>query len=450
MALTITCEGCRRLIQAKGPVSNNTIKCTRCGHLQWVPDTRANDVATNARLLAEAGRLSPAVAGLQLAGATSQELSRLFGADVATAASADALPVTPSAEAQEVTTAASSPTVAERSPAHYLYWLLLLTLIPLGLSVLQPKSDVKERFEQTERQNPELFRRWENSEDPTLDDLLGSLPGERIKGAYLPRGTWWHWAYALAAAVGFFVLSLLIFPQRINRTNLVMIGIFTGTAGVILLLIVQFLAAFTQGLWIRGGGAITVVFYILKFIGFSYRSAMDPDSDFVLSLVGFTFGVGLCEELCKALPLIWYYRGAPALTWRGACRWGLASGVGFGVAEGIMYSSDFYNGVHSEGIYWVRFISCVALHGIWCASVGITLYQCQGLFQGNLQWHEYALPLLRILAVAMLLHGLYDTVLKKELNELALAVAGVSFGWLAWQIESRREEDSVAPSVGAE
>jgi len=39
----------------------------------------------------------------------------------------------------------------------------------------------------------------------------------------------------------------------------------------------------------------------------------------------------------------------------------------------------------------------------------------------------------------MVLHGLYDTLLKKDMFEIALAVAVISFGWLAWQIESRRE-----------
>jgi len=41
----------------------------------------------------------------------------------------------------------------------------------------------------------------------------------------------------------------------------------------------------------------------------------------------------------------------------------------------------------------------------------------------------------------MLLHGFYDTMLKKEMNAAALGVALISFGWLAFQIEQARRTD---------
>ena len=46
--------------------------------------------------------------------------------------------------------------------------------------------------------------------------------------------------------------------------------------------------------------------------------------------------------------------------------------------------------------------------------------------------------LARIVAVPMILHGLYDTLLKKEMSVLALVVAVASFFWLAWQISRLR------------
>src|SRR5438132_8581921 len=33
--------------------------------------------------------------------------------------------------------------------------------------------------------------------------------------------------------------------------------------------------------------------------------------------------------------------------WNSLLMWGLASGIGFGIAEGIMYSSRYYNGIES-------------------------------------------------------------------------------------------------------
>ena len=46
----------------------------------------------------------------------------------------------------------------------------------------------------------------------------------------------------------------------------------------------------------------------------------------------------------------------------------------------------------------------------------------------------------------MLLHGLYDTLLKKELNLWALLTALASFGWFVWSLEKARqsEEDPVS------
>ena len=54
---------------------------------------------------------------------------------------------------------------------------------------------------------------------------------------------------------------------------------------------------------------------------------------------------------------------------------GLASGVGFGVSEGITYCGDHYNGIHGIGIYVIRFLSCVSLHALWAGSVAILIYR---------------------------------------------------------------------------
>jgi hypothetical protein len=109
-----------------------------------------------------------------------------------------------------------------------------------------------------------------------------------------------------------------------------------------------------------------------------------------------------------------------------------------------MYSADYYNGIGSASIYVVRFVSCVTLHALWTAAVGITLWKCQDQIQGRLEWADLCLPLLRILAVPMVLHGLYDTLLKKDLDVWALAVGVATFAWFAWRIETARGTDAVS------
>jgi RsiW-degrading membrane proteinase PrsW (M82 family) len=438
MALWVTCENCRRKIKAR-EVQNNTVKCTECGHLQYVADPNpAASFATATSTSSVRTHTKPTDLETFL-GSSYRSVETTGGEAVSAVNKAE------QESGAEVLAAVPAATGSES----FFYWLLLFTLIPLGLSLFQPKSDVRERFEKSMRDNPGIVRMWKESDDPTIDSLIRSLPGAKIEGAWLPRGTAAHWGFALIGCIGFLILTILIFPGKAtNVLDLTLIGAFTGTIGVLLLFIVQFLAYNPFGILLLKAGAASPLFWILQFIGFSYRSALDPHTNIVLSFIGFTAGVGLCEELVKALPLLWYYRSCERMSWRGACRWGLATGVGFGIAEAIAYSADFYNGIHTQSMYIVRFASCVGLHAMWSASVGITLFKCQAMIQQANRWFDFAWPVLRILGVAMILHGFYDTLLKKDLYEMALAVAVVSFAWLAWQIENLREEERKAAAAG--
>jgi RsiW-degrading membrane proteinase PrsW (M82 family) len=345
--------------------------------------------------------------------------------------------------------------VPRRSLRGYLYLILLPALFPLAWSVLSPEGEtVAERFERTVAAHPEVepqIERLMASEGASLSDLFNVLPGHRIEGAHLSKDTWTHWLYALLAAGAFFGLTLAAFPRgpadETKPQHLLYVGLFTGTVGIIFLLAVQFAADASQGIWVTGRGIVVVLFYIVKFIGFSYRAALG-DTNFFLSFLGFTCGVGLCEELVKAAPLLWHYRRKATLDWRGACRWGFISGVGFGVSEGISYSSNYYNGIHGPGIYIVRFVSCVTLHAVWSASAGISICRRQQKIQDSENVFELIAHALLIVIVPMVLHGLYDTLLKKDMEAWALVTAAVSFGWLAWQIEMMRRKERAAQAYG--
>jgi RsiW-degrading membrane proteinase PrsW (M82 family) len=171
---------------------------------------------------------------------------------------------------------------------------------------------------------------------------------------------------------------------------------------------------------------------VLKYMGYSYGAAMDPDNGFVASMIGFTVGVGLLEELCKALPLYWHYRRSATLDARGAVVWGLATGIGFGVSEGISYSGNFYNGVSGGGIYVVRFISCVSLHAIWSATVAILIWRRQGRIHNMEKFYHWFPILASTLWSSMVIHGFYDTCLKKGYGAAGLASALFSFAIFFW------------------
>ena len=225
--------------------------------------------------------------------------------------------------------------------------------MPLAFSLGQPPDDTEARFHRTIHAAPPNVRhRIEKLEhDPfaTLDDVFDVLPGNKIIGAFAPRFTAIHWAFAGLSVVLFLGAAMASFPKGgTNSRVLLGVGLFTATGGIMLLLIVQ------------------------PFFTFTVVDVLTDTKNFTVSVCGFILGVGLFEELAKLLPVLWRIRRGPQ-RWRAACLWGLASGAGFGVAEGVFYSQQFYNGVSELDSYFVRFLSCVALHAIWSASAALSL-----------------------------------------------------------------------------
>jgi RsiW-degrading membrane proteinase PrsW (M82 family) len=265
----------------------------------------------------------------------------------------------------------------------------------------------------------------EASPKSTLDDLLAALPGGRIRGAFLPRDTVGHWFFAGLVVTAFLMLATNLFPtERVGPLTLIGVGVFTATAGVVIMLTVQ------------------------QIIGSTYRPVLDGDGQFGLSLCGYILGVGLIEEAAKALPLLWRSQRRPSSGWRTVCLWGLASGVGFGVAEGLVHAERSYNGLAGIETYLVRFASCVALHAVWTAIAGIGVVTVRSELEESREPAVYIGALLRVLAGPALLHGLYDVLLQYQCHAAALLAAVASFGWLAWRIEAARAVETSPVAVG--
>jgi RsiW-degrading membrane proteinase PrsW (M82 family) len=332
----------------------------------------------------------------------------------------------------------------------HLHWLLVLALIPLGAWLLTEAAEKSfdERLLETVRnlsveERVAVIERVEElkrlKETLTRDDVLEILPRQRLSGALLGRSSNWHWVMAVASAVlflGFF--TVLAAGSGTRPTGVLGAGLFTATAGIGFLLLVQWLSSLVSFVGLRGGWLVAVLVLVLKLIAFSYYAALHPDNGFLPSFIGFTVGVGLCEELVKSIPVFADPEGdGVASDWRGLFVWGLASGAGFGIAEGVMYSGAHYNGVGGADVYLVRFVSCVALHAIWTGSVAILVFRAksEGYFAFDRfergTWAEWVVPFVYVVTVPAVLHGLYDTCLKKEMRESAVAVALVSFLYLA-------------------
>lgn len=353
---------------------------------------------------------------------------------------ADSQLATPAPTAVRRTKTPATRSIANPGWRWHLHWVLVIALLPLVLyPVLGSKESLEDRLDQTLKNHPEINPETLDSAG-SLNDLAMQLPDQRIEGAWLPADTYWHWGLALASSGVFLGLLLGLWPDGEPRTRmLVMAGLATGTVGIMLLLGFQWVALHTDGVLPRGRGIVILLFYIVKFIGFSYRCAMDSSGGFLQSFFGYTLGVGLCEELCKALPVVIYLNSDPRQQrLRTACLVGLASGVGFGVSEGITYSVEYYNGITDFWIYLVRFASCVSLHAIWAGGVAVLMATNQDHLEFS--WGDVVGFVAFYLSPAMILHGLYNTLLTHQYDYAAAACAVASFIWLQWLLRRHASE----------
>ncbi|MDB5341155.1 MAG: hypothetical protein JWN70_6774 [Planctomycetaceae bacterium] len=311
-----------------------------------------------------------------------------------------------------------------------LVWVFLLAILPLGVISVLPQKPIAERVEKMVEKNQELQAELE---EYGAQDFMAMNKDLTLEGAHLSRKSMVHWAYACFAAAGFLALmNAMRHMTTVTAQGLFLTGVLTGTVGIGMLLTFQVLAEISLHIRVFGGGIFGLIMLAIKFIGFSYRAALDPNSGFLWSFVGFTCGVGFCEEVCKAIPVFYYLRNTRSSDWRGTCLLGFASGAGFGISEGIMYAGSYYNGIEPATAYIVRFVSCVAFHAILSGGVALLMFGNQDYIDGDNDWITFLWGGMTYIMIAMVLHGLYDTLLKQRLDPVAFIVALAAFGWLAW------------------
>lgn len=85
----------------------------------------------------------------------------------------------------------------------------------------------------------------------------------------------------------------------------------------------------------------------------------------------------------------------------------------------------------------------MALHAIWSATAGIAAYEQRSELHRDTNIVDKVATLAKIIAVPMVLHGLYDTLSKRGSSLPALAVAIGSFGYFAL----RTAKVAVAPQT---
>jgi hypothetical protein len=336
-----------------------------------------------------------------------------------------------------------------REPA---MWLFALTLLPfLFFAVFPPKSPAERLAEagdavavaneDGEFELPNVDAGEDGEVDPgDVRDFIKGLPDGRLPGAHLSADSAVHWVYLLAASLFFLGAVCVLFPTgSANPLHLSLVGLVTGTLGVFALLAFQWIAFNIRGFLFFGKSILFLLLLLLKLIAWSYVMGFQTDGPFAAQWFGFTFGVGLCEEFVKAAPLLFFInRSGRDLDWRSLRAWGLASGVGFGLSEAVHYAGGFYNGVAGPDMYVVRFISCVGLHAILTAGTALLLFNNADEVCGG-EWYSMAGNLLMYLTPAMVMHGLFNTLVTREYNVAAFLVGVVSFLWMIWLSDRTRE-----------
>jgi hypothetical protein len=340
------------------------------------------------------------------------------------------------------------------SLVRHLPWLLVLILVPLAW----PGEGAKDRltFEQRAKETiaatPRSFTGYYlnlyEEDQGSIEDVFKQLPEQRCLGAFLPRGTWWHWGFAVAAVALFGALSRVANGHRVAPPRAMLGMALAGALGAATFLVLVGLLTERTWQWsLRDSSYSLLLVPLSNGFDYSFRAALHPVNGLLPSFLGFTLLAGLCEELIKALPLLFYYRRPRQHDWRGALLLGLACGAAFGIVEGALYCREFYNGIRGPGIYLITFLPSVAQHAVWtgCVAVGINRYQEP--LRNSLGVGQYLTIVLAIVCVPLLLHGLYDTLLKMHWTLPSIVVAAASLVYCGFLVRGSRHAERTSSAA---
>ena len=153
--------------------------------------------------------------------------------------------------------------------------------------------------------------------------------------------------------------------------------------------------------------AISVLLLLQLFPPWSTFYAMTQSESGLVSFVGYFFGVGINEELCKAA-VLFYLASRPGklLIPQTLVYYGMISGLGFGIYEGVHYQMGVNRELVIDDAYFLniaRLTSLPFLHATWTGIAGYFIGFASLSFS-----KRYGLWVLAILIPAFF-HAVYDT-----------------------------------------
>ncbi|MBA3686321.1 MAG: PrsW family intramembrane metalloprotease, partial [Planctomycetes bacterium] len=251
-------------------------------------------------------------------------------------------------------------------------------------------------------------------------------------------------------------------PRHVPWGSAVFALIFTAIGGILTLLAMQWAAAVVAGGRIRFFGKAAIILVVLFAIGWAYH--MTESDSFLMRWVGYVFGVGLCEEAVKLLPLAWMITGAHRrMGLHGFMMIGFASGIGFGVAEALYLYNPWHDDMPAEyaaagfhayrvpevGGNVIRWFALVPSHAMWTAACAAFLWKWGDDYSGSESFWGKAWVVAKAAGLMAFIHGTYDAIC--SLGTIAAAIASAtSFAALAWVGYYFTTDETDPPEVPAQ
>jgi hypothetical protein len=242
MPISVVCPGCGKVLKAADRLAGRTAPCPKCRQPVRVPRPVDDAEALAFEMLSgEAGHVQPPDPSLRPsaldkpveAGPRPESVRRP--------------PAPPPSISQPAAPPSLPPLSSNETPMwlRHLHWVLALAMIPLAVSLLHSdanRDDIVGRLKTTiETAPPEaqvrIIRKLDQLEQGhgTLNELFEELPGGKLAGAFLPRNSWLHWAFALVSAVLFLGFCMLLAVDKsAEPLHLLLVGLFTATIGIFL------------------------------------------------------------------------------------------------------------------------------------------------------------------------------------------------------------------------
>lgn len=166
----------------------------------------------------------------------------------------------------------------------------------------------------------------------------------------------------------------------------------------------------------------TTLLLIIHALGLLALAGKMADSKtFLVRFIGMFFAAGLPEEICKAAVIFFLVRRKGVICVpQTIVLYGLFSGLGFGINEGVCYQMGINRAQGVDGAYFLnvlRLTSLPFLHATWCAIASYFI-----AFAALVPMHRMMLWCIAILLPA-LIHALYNSL--PSFFTLVPAAAGV-------------------------